>query len=133
MGCQLSLEKVCTVASSKKLSGDMSSALGRLGGRVLDSGVNIGVDFCAGRSARVSGRNSKMTARAALVCRKARRLRKQSEQAGRSAPRIFAAGPLAGGAYGADVQGVSDQQLLLMRRQAFSTVRPFAKSRSLTA
>eukprot|EP00959_Pyramimonas_sp_CCMP1952_P101444 2122344-Pyramimonas_sp.AAC.1 len=63
------------------------------------------------------------------MCRRAKRLRRLSGVLGRKTLRVFSSGPLAGGPYGADIVGVSDHDLLLMRRQAFSTVRPFSQGR----
>eukprot|EP00959_Pyramimonas_sp_CCMP1952_P130545 2729893-Pyramimonas_sp.AAC.1 len=75
MNCQLALDKICTVASSKGLATALAAALGQLGGKFTASTVNLGVDYCAGASVRASGRSSKLKSRVALLCRKARRLK----------------------------------------------------------
>ena len=46
--------------------------------------------------------------------------------------RVYTAGPLAGASYGSDIIGMSDLELLRMRRQVFSVVRPRSQLRSLT-
>eukprot|EP00959_Pyramimonas_sp_CCMP1952_P302634 6332384-Pyramimonas_sp.AAC.1 len=46
--------------------------------------------------------------------------------------RILAAGPLAGAIFGSDLSGVSDRELLDLRRMAMSTVNPRAQGRSLS-
>eukprot|EP00959_Pyramimonas_sp_CCMP1952_P271579 5677662-Pyramimonas_sp.AAC.1 len=60
MNCQLALDKVCTVASSKGLARALSDSFGQLGGKIIDSTVNLGVDYCVGASVRASGRCSKL-------------------------------------------------------------------------
>ena len=46
--------------------------------------------------------------------------------------RVYTAGPLAGVAYGTDITVESDLDLLRMRRQVLSVVRPRPQLRSLT-
>eukprot|EP00959_Pyramimonas_sp_CCMP1952_P007244 151932-Pyramimonas_sp.AAC.1 len=46
--------------------------------------------------------------------------------------KVFASGPLAGAVYGSDLHGVSDRELLTLRRMAMSRVKPSAQGRPLS-
>ena len=73
-----------------------------------------------------------MKERAAAALRKTRRLQALGSVVGRKAFKVFASGPMAGAVYGSDLYGVSDRELLNLRRMAMSCIRPRSQGRSLS-
>ncbi len=63
---------------------------------------------------------------------KAKRLARIRSIAGRRAPQIFVAGPMAEAVYGAAVNGLSDKEVIALRRAAALAYSPRARGRSLT-
>ena len=119
-GCSFALDKTAIVASSKSVGTQVLDRLSHLCNNCSGTTVNLGVDFTAGRAVRVSGRSAKMKARIAKSGRAARRLARQGKAISRNtALKVFSAGPLVGASYGAEVTGISDNDLLLMRRRLF--------------
>eukprot|EP00959_Pyramimonas_sp_CCMP1952_P077132 1612268-Pyramimonas_sp.AAC.1 len=103
----------------------ISDVLGPLVGPACSRVTNVGSDFTAGRPLRSRGRSAKLKARAAAALRKTRKFQGLQEALGRKRLKglfvFFAAGPLAGAVYGSDLSGVSDRELLSLRRMAMST------------
>eukprot|EP00959_Pyramimonas_sp_CCMP1952_P472481 9500106-Pyramimonas_sp.AAC.1 len=97
----------------------LEESLGSMVGTACTRVANLGSEFAAGRPVRAGkGRSAKMKALAAAALRKTRRLQGLGEVLGRKALRDFAAGPLAGAVRGSDFYGVSDSELLSLRRMA---------------
>ncbi len=94
--------------------------------------VNLGIDFTAGQSRRVQDRNSKRAARLVTLKRKTARLQRIRPVAGKRTPTIFCAGPLPEAVYGAAVNGLSDAEVLTLRRCAAQAYTPRARGRSLS-
>eukprot|EP00959_Pyramimonas_sp_CCMP1952_P388407 8138993-Pyramimonas_sp.AAC.1 len=131
MKAHIALDNVGMVTSSKVISSRLQEAFGDLVGPLLESAVNLGHDHTAGTARRVRGRNSKTKARLLTATRRTRRLARQRGVVGRRATKVFCAGALPALQYGADVHGMSDAELLRVRRLAASTMKPSCGGRSL--
>ncbi len=94
--------------------------------------VNLGIDCTAGQARRVQNKNSKRAARFVTLKRKTARLRRISSVTGKRTPYIFCAGPLPEAVYGAAVNGLSDAEVLTLRRCAAQAYTPRARGRSLS-
>jgi hypothetical protein len=122
------------IASSKALGRDLAQALGGLAGPLVSSAANLGVDDCVGRPRRVAGRSSKQKKREQKARGFVSRLARLRPLVGaRVAKNVFASGALASELFGSEIYGVSDYELLRLRRQAASVLQPSASGRSLTA
>ena len=133
--CELAMDKIGMVSSCRAVSAQLSNFLGPLVGDISrDRVTNLGVDYTAGRAVRApgKGRSAKLKERAAAALRKTRRLARLGSMVGRKCVKVFAAGPLAGAVYGSDIFGVSDRELLDLRRMAMAGVKPSAQGRSLS-
>eukprot|EP00959_Pyramimonas_sp_CCMP1952_P247192 5166868-Pyramimonas_sp.AAC.1 len=128
------MDKIGLVTSHKSIAKSIHDQRGPLAGEAKASIVNLGIDAAAGKAvrARGQGRASKLKMRLAAAARKACRLRKLQKPLGRKTTIFFAAGPVAGGIFGTEVYGVSDRELLALRRMGMSTIKPRAQGRSLS-
>ncbi len=93
---------------------------------------NLGIDFAPGCMRRWHRTSGKRAARLDRLSIKVKRLARIRTIAGRRTPNIFTAGPLPEAVYGAAVNGLSDKEVLRIRRAAALSYSPRAKGRSLT-
>ncbi len=117
--------------------GRMSGRGGGLGRTIPRStfsavATNLGIDCTAGQARRVQNKHSKRAARFVTLKRKTARLQRIRPVAGRRTPYIFCAGPLPEAVYGAAVNGLSDAEVLTLRRCAAQAYTPRARGRSLS-
>ena len=103
----------------------MSSRLYRIFGPLVGSHrettLNLGIDFTCEASRRVRGHNTKTKVRLSAAARRTKRLVKQRGVLGRRTAKVFIAGPRAGLQYGSEVHGMTDSELLSVRRLAAYT------------
>ncbi len=125
------------MASSQKLANTLRARFGRyagpVNGDVKGGGVapNLGIDFAAGQCRRRHGPRAKRRQRLNKLRRQAGRVARLRAIAGKRTPSIFVAGPLSAAVYGAAVNGLSDQEVLRIRRAAAHAYTPRARGRSL--
>jgi hypothetical protein len=100
--------------------------------RTATAAPNLGIDYAAGQRRGTHGRKCRRNQRLARLCIKTSRLARIRSMAGRRAPLIFMAGPLPEATYGAAVNGLSDRELLNVRRNAAQAYAPRARGRSLS-
>ncbi len=100
--------------------------------RLDAAAVNLGVDFAAGQPRRLHGRGSKRAVRLGRLKQKAVRMQRIRSVVGKRMPTIFCAGPLPEAVYGAAVNGMSDAEVLTLRRCAAQAYTPRARGRSLS-
>eukprot|EP00959_Pyramimonas_sp_CCMP1952_P011562 242636-Pyramimonas_sp.AAC.1 len=94
-------------------------------GPISDSSVNLGIDDAAGNCLRIQGRSNKLKIRVKLFQKRATRVANLRSVLGhRRTPGVFTAGPLPGVLYGSEVRGVTDYELLYLRRAAARTIKP---------
>ncbi len=93
---------------------------------------NLGIDYAAGQKRGSHGRGSRRAQRLARLGIKTARLARIRAIAGRRTPLIFLAGPLPEATYGASVNGLSDKEVLTIRRNAAQAYSPRARGRSLS-
>ncbi|CAK0904509.1 unnamed protein product [Prorocentrum cordatum] len=130
--CKLAMDKVGMISNSPDVSRKLTETLGPPVGPACSRVTNLGSDFTSGRPVRSKGRSAKLKSRAAATLRKTKKLKGFQQVLGRKCLKVFAAGPMAGAVYGSDLFGISDRELLNLRRMAMSTVEPRAQGRSLS-
>ena len=129
-----SVDKAAVVASHPGLAHSLRQKLGQLGGKPVKSAKSLGVDFTAGRKYwNCRGKESSRKARLLKVGARRGRMRRIKKAGGRAARKVAFAGSLPAAAYGAEVTGLSDGQLLALQRIVASGLSPSSHGRSLTA
>ncbi len=93
---------------------------------------NLGIDYAAGQRRGTHGSGCRRNQRLARLRIKTCRLARIRSMAGRRAPLIFMAGPLPEATYGAAVNGLSDKEIITIRRNAAQAFTPRARGRSLS-
>ncbi len=101
-------------------------------GKTQPAVLNLGVDYAAGQPRRSHGKNCKRKKRLSTMRIKTGKLQKIRAIAGRRTSLIFMAGPLPEATYGAAVNGLSDAEVLAIRRCAAQAYTPRARGRSLS-
>ncbi len=132
--CNLALEKGAVVASSKPLAAKVRKMLGIAGGLEVASAVNLGVDFAPGVCRSRHGSKCKRNKRLAMGLKRRtllRRLRPKIAK-NRRLSKLFTSGVGPAATYGAAVNGVSNRELIAIRRMAAAAFQPSAKGRSLS-
>ncbi len=135
MGCEIELSKAAVVASDQRTANGIAQKLGVYAGpaRQRVAAVNLGCDYAPGRrrtAHRLSGRRSRRYAALAKRARKLSGVRKALGSAKR-ARRLFTTGLLPAAIPDAAVHGVSDREVLVLRRTAALACSPRARGRSL--
>ena len=133
IGATLADDKGALIASNKRVGLKIQRILGEaLAGPLVASAPNLGVDDTVGRPIRVKGRNAKAKAREAKAYRRCARVGKLARTVGRKARNLWCSGVLPAATYGVELAGISDSELLALRRSFASTLKPSAGDRSLS-
>ena len=133
LGAQVASDKSGVVASDNRTLEALRHRLGDLAGPKVKSAKNLGVDYTAGRPRRAQGPQSARAKRIRAAKERRHRLQRLAKAAGWRAYRIATAGVLPSATYGAEVNGISNYELLSVRRACASALRPAAPGRSLDA
>ena len=133
---QLALPKLCSVASSQALAEKVQKDLKELAGTVGRSAVNLGVDYApaVARCTPFAGR--KRRERYSLMQRRhcrIMRLRKAMTAGKSRLGRLYMVGIRPAVSFGAPVNGLSDSELLKLRRTLVSPITPCHGGVSLSA
>ena len=129
----IALEKAAVVASSPALARSVRSLLREVAGRPVAATKNLGIDFSAGKPRSHPGCKRTRTLRLKAACGRRHRLSQVAKAGGWRAKRLFSAGVLPAAAFGAEVNGMSETEMLQLRRVEASVMAPRAAGRSLTA
>ncbi len=130
--CQFAPSKTRVVASSNGLGRRVRDAVrGQVGGQLVVSAPNLGADCAAAKPRRAHGRHNQRAARLKEGLRRRRRIAKVRAVLGDKAIPIFSTGTLSKMVYASEVHGLSDGELLAVRRTAAAAMRPRARGRSL--
>ncbi len=132
LGAKISVPKAALVASTWSLAHRIREAVGTLAGPVRQAAPNLGLDAAAAkrRGARATGGLRQGRWRQAV--RKRHRLRAIASAVGVKAGKVFVAGVGASAAYHAAVQGLTDTEMIRLRRLAAAAYPPRSRFRSLT-
>ncbi len=132
LGAKISVPKAALVASTWSLAHRIREAVGQLAGPVRQAAPNLGLDATAAkrRGARATGTLRQGRWRQAV--RKRHRLRAIASAVGVKAGKVFVAGVGASAAYHAAVQGLTDAEMIKLRRLAAAAFPPRSRFRSLT-
>ncbi len=141
LACTIEKGKAAVVASSRRIVNTLAARFGDYAGPAAARGVqagrsdyavpNLGVDFAPGCRRATHGPRSKRRMRMARLRQKAKRVAKLRAVAGARTPSIFTSGPLPEAVYGAAVNGLTDMEVVALRRAAAHAYTPRAKGRSL--
>ncbi len=137
LACTIEVGKAAVIASTRRVAAALRERFGEYAGppvggaRPEYSALNLGVDFAPGRSRRMHGRGSKRNFRFARLRRQAGKIARLRTVAGKRTSAIFVSGPLPAAVYGAAVNGLSDREVLQLRRVAACASSPRARGRSL--
>ncbi len=130
LDCEIEVEKAAVLASSRALTRRLVRRIGARAGRKKKSAPNLGVDYAPGkkRTAHIGG---KRTSRFRGLARKMIPFKRLCRVVGSKASKVFIAGPLPYATYGSVVNGLSDAEVLRIRRCAAVAWSPRARGRSL--
>ncbi len=132
LGAVVSIPKAALVASSRRLATRLRDAIGTLAGPVRQAAPNLGIDSSAAKRRAVHGSGPLRAARWTNAASKRRRLRRLADIVGPKAGRVFTVGVAASATYHASVQGLTDQDVMKLRRLAAVVYPPRSRFRSLT-
>ena len=129
---ELAVAKAATVATSKALAASLRRALGADGGVAVESTIALCIDFSCGKK-RAVAKGKSLGKRLNAVAARRRRLTMVAKVCkGTGGINKLVRGGIAPAAlYGACVTGLSDAQLLRLRRTAAAGTVPRAQGRSL--
>jgi hypothetical protein len=130
--CKIAMNKPALVGSSKPMLENIRSSFGALAGVPMVSTVNLGVDYSAGRARASHGKSSKRNTRMKAAILRAKRIKKLKGVHGHRTSRLFTTGIGPAAVYGAVVNGMSNMELIKLRRIAAAGMGPQARGRSLT-
>ncbi len=133
LGAVVSVPKAALVASSSSLAATIRDAVGTLAGPVRVAAPNLGIDATAARRRAAHGAELLRRGRWRMAVKKKRRLRALASVVGSKAGRVFTVGIGASATYHAAVQGISDTEMVKLRRLAAVAYPPRSRFRSLTA
>ncbi len=136
LGCEIEVSKAALVTSSAKLSSTLKKRLGKLAGAAdvpPEAAANLGVDYAAGKPRRCHAASGKRRRRMRRLAAKSKRLARIRQLLGKRATAVFTTGPMAEAVYGAAVNGMSNAEVMALRRAAAHAYSPRARGRSLTA
>ena len=129
----VAMEKAAVVSSSQAVADSVRNRLGDLAGKSVLTTPDLGVDFSAGRK-RGRGAGPVRKKRLQTATKKKVKLRTLRELVGpRVSRQVCGGGVLAGPAYGAEINGFSDKELLTVQRICGAATASCASGRSLTA
>eukprot|EP00959_Pyramimonas_sp_CCMP1952_P278157 5814857-Pyramimonas_sp.AAC.1 len=111
----------------------MREFLGPYAGTETDSAVNLVIGDTGGKTRRAARRGTKFRARVHHLKQTTKQIIRMKCGLGKYSNRIWITGALPGVLYGSEMNGLSDFELLKVRREAGKVLRPSAKGRSLTA
>ncbi len=137
LACRVEIGKAAVVASTARLARILRGKFGEYSGPGADAGsggsaaTNLGIDFAAGRQRRTHGIKAKRKQRLRKLGLQTGRIARLRAVAGKRTSSIFVAGPLSSATYGAAVNGLTDAEVLRIRRAAAHAYTPRAKGRSL--
>ncbi len=135
LGCEIEVAKASVVASNPRLAARIAKRLGAYagsgGGKA--SAVNLGCDYAPGRRRRFHRHSGKRHGRMLTMVKRTRRLARARRAIGstRRLRKVFTTGLLPAAIPDAAVNGVSDQEALMLRRAAATACSPRARGRSL--
>ncbi len=132
LGAVVSVPKAALVASSRGLAARLRGAIGTLAGPVIQAAPNLGIDAAAAKRRAALGTGPLRKMRWANAQKKRRRLRRLAGVVGPRAAKVFTVGVQASAVYHAAVQGLTDQEVLKLRRLAAVVYPPRSRFRSLT-
>ncbi len=132
LGAVVSVPKAALVASSCSLATVIRDSVGTLAGPVKLATPNLGIDATAARRRAARGAGPLRRERWGKAFRRRHRLRALASVIGPKAGRIFTVGIGASATYHAAVQGISDSELIKLRRLAAVAYPPRSRFRSLT-
>ncbi len=133
LGARISMPKAAMVASSLGLAKALRESIGELAGPLRCAAPNLGIDASAGKRRGTKAAGVLRKARMASGWKRRKRLRQLADVLGSKARRIYTAGVGPSATYHAAVQGLSDREVLTVRRLAASALPPRSRFRSLTA
>ncbi len=131
LGCAFAAGKTAITASARSVAAALTRRLG-VGGGVAGTACLLGIDSTAGAPRSRLRVNSKKAARLRAALARRQRLSRLRKAVGVRAVRVFRAGVQPAATFDAAVWGLSDGEVLALRRLAASTMSPKAKGRSLT-
>ncbi len=116
--CKISRRKTKIVAADSGVGLRLQrAAMSLMGGALAPSAPNLGTDYAAGRQRRRHGAARMSAARLRRGLRRRKRLRRVAAAIGPPALKVFVTGTLAVIAYGSEVHGMADAELLRVDRQ----------------
>jgi len=130
----LATHKAATVASTTRLAKRLRRALGQDGGAECESTPALGIDFCCGKLHRhklMATRKKRLRAVAARRERIAILSKACHGKPKANAHKLVKAGVKPAALYGACVTGITDTQLVCLRRTSAAATAPRAQGRSL--
>ncbi len=132
LGCRIANSKSRVVASSSATARTIAKRLG-LDCAVRRCAPNLGIDATAGARRRIIrvGPSSRKVRLAGCIGR-GRKLARIAKTLGSRAVKIFSSGIAPEANYGSEVWGVSDAEVVKLRRAAARALRPWSRCRSLT-
>ena len=132
--CSYAEGKEAIVASDENLAEQVREALGPLAGKSVTTTPHLGIDFKAGRK---RGSKKKGTVRGKRLHTAARRKKKvkslRSLLGSRVTRHICNAGVIPAAAFGSEVNGLSDRELLIIQQVQGAATAPATSGRSLSA
>ncbi len=130
--CKFAPSKTRVVASSSRLGTRVRDAVrGNIGGQAVTAAANLGADCTAAKPRRVHGRKCQRVTRLREGLRRKNRVARVRSVLGDKTISVFATGTLAKMIYASEVHGLSEGELLAVRRAAAAAMRPRARGRSL--
>ncbi len=124
--------KAAVVATSRELTKRLRQKIPRITGPVRMCMMNLGVDCTAGRKRGTRAGRLKLSMRIKLGCKRAPRLKALHGIIKRRALTIFTVGVAPKMAYGAEVRGLTDDDIIRIRRTAAAAMSPHARNASLS-
>ncbi len=135
MGCEIELAKAAVVSSSAGAAAAIVKKLKEYAGTATQrrATVSLGCDFAPGRTRRSQAAAGRRIRRFAALRRRGRKLAgiRKAVQGGKRARRLFTTGLLAAATHDAAVNGISDAEVMALRRTAALACSPRARGRSL--
>ncbi len=131
LNCEIEISKAAVVASDRGLAKSLVKKIGRRSGGLKAAAPNLGIDFAPGRARSAQSKGGKRSGRLRGLARKLIPFRRLCKILGGKASKIFVAGPLPFATYGSAVNGMSDHEVLRLRRAMATAWSPRARGRSL--
>ncbi len=131
LNCEIEIDKAAVVASDRALAKSLVKRIGKRSGGLKAAAPNLGIDFAPGRARSAQAKGGKRSGRLRGLARKLIPFRRLCKVLGGKASKIFVAGPLPFATYGSAVNGMSDQEVLRLRRAMATAWSPRARGRSL--